>query len=93
MTRVSLDTSRLPHDVLTYTDQRFFDFIERFCGKDEADLLSLQAIRSVDSFLAIENVYSIFALDSEDVIQIQTRCGFKNRNGTFTVKPGIKSSL
>ncbi|CAF3545015.1 unnamed protein product [Rotaria socialis] len=45
-----------------------------FFGKDEADLLSIQAIR-------------------EDVIEIQARCAFKNRNGTFTVKPGIKSSL
>ncbi|CAF5122443.1 unnamed protein product, partial [Rotaria magnacalcarata] len=93
MTRASLDISRLPHDVLTYSNQRFFDFIESFCGKDDADLLSIQAIRSVDSFLSVQDVYSIFAVDSEDVIEIQARCAFKNRNGTFTVKPGIKSSL
>ncbi|CAF3784528.1 unnamed protein product [Rotaria sp. Silwood1] len=93
MARMLLDISQLPQDVLTYTNKRFFDFIEGFCGKDEADLLSIQAIRSVDSFLFIEDVYSIFTVDSEDVIEIQTRCAFKNRNGTFTVKPGIKSSL
>ncbi|CAF3838867.1 unnamed protein product [Rotaria sp. Silwood1] len=93
MARMLLDISQLPQGVLTYTNKRFFDFIEGFCGKDEADLLSIQAIRSVDSFLFIEDVYSIFTVDSEDVIEIQTRCAFKNRNGTFTVKPGIKSSL
>ncbi|CAF4940194.1 unnamed protein product [Rotaria socialis] len=80
MTRASLDISRLPHDVFTYSNQRFFDFIESFCGKDEADLLSIQAIRSVDSFLSVQDVYSIFAVDSEDVIEIQARCAFKNRN-------------
>ena len=93
MARMLLDISQLPQDVLTYTNKRFFDIIESFCGKDEADLLSIQAIWSVDSFLSIEDVYSIFTVDSEDVIEIQTRCAFKNRNGTFTVKPGIKSSL
>lgn len=93
MSRVFLDTSRLPRDVLMYNNKRFFDFIESFCGKDEADLLAIQAIRSVDSFLSVEDIYSIFTIDSEDVIEIQTRCAFKNRNGTFIVKPGIKSSL
>ncbi|CAF1656717.1 unnamed protein product [Rotaria magnacalcarata] len=93
MTRASLDISQLPHDVLIYSNQRFFDFIESFCGKDEADLLSIKAIRSADSFLSVQDVYSIFAIDSENVIEIQARYAFKNRNGTFTVKPGIKSSL
>ncbi|CAF1163020.1 unnamed protein product [Rotaria sordida] len=93
MTRISVDISRLPKDVFTYTNERFYTFIENFCGKDEADLLSIQSIRSVDSFLSIEDAYSIFALDSDDVKEIQTRCGFKNRNGIYTVRPGIKSSL
>ena len=93
MTRTSVDTSRLPRDVFTYTNEQFFKFIQNFCGTDEADLLSIQSIRSVDSFLSIEDVYSIFALDSDDVKEIQERCGFKNRNGTYTVRPGIKSSL
>ncbi|CAF3895311.1 unnamed protein product [Rotaria sp. Silwood1] len=93
MTRISVDISRLPKDVFTYTNERFYTFIENFCGKDEADLLSIQSIRSVDTFLSIEDAYSIFALDSDDVKEIHTRCGFKNRNGTYTVRPGIKSSL
>ena len=93
MSRASLDTSRLPRDVLTYTNKRFFDFIQSFCGKDEADLLAIQSIRSVDSFLSVEDVYSIFSLDSEDLDAIQKRCGFRNRNGLCTVRSGIKSSL
>jgi hypothetical protein len=55
--------------------------------------LSIQAIRSVDSFLAIQDIYAIFELDSKDVQEIQKQCGFRKRNGTYTVKPGIKSSL
>ncbi|CAF4866575.1 unnamed protein product [Rotaria sp. Silwood1] len=86
MARMLLDISQLPQGVLTYTNKRFFDFIEGFCGKDEADLLSIQAIRSVDSFLFIEDVYSIFTVDSEDVIEIQTRCAFKNRNEQWFVQ-------
>ena len=93
MTRVSLDTSRLPKDVLTYTDKQFFEFIQSFCGKDGTDLLSIQAIRSVDSFLSIQDIYSIFELDSDDVQEILKRCGFQKRNGVYTVKPGYKSSL
>ena len=93
MIRKSLDTSRLPKDALTYTDEKFFKLIRSFCGKDGSDILSIQAIRSVDSFLAIQDIYAIFELDSEDVQEIQKQCGFRKRNGTYTVKPGIKSSL
>ena len=93
MSRASLNTSRLPRDVLTYTNKRFFDFIQSVCGKDEADLLAIQSIRSVDSFLSVDDVYSIFSIDSEDLDAIQKRCGFRNRNGLCTVRPGIKSSL
>ena len=93
MPRAPLDISRLPQDVLTYTNKRFLDFIQSFCGKDEADLLAIQSIRSVDSFLSVEDMYSIFPLDSEDLDAIQKRCGFRNRNGHFSVRPGIKSSL
>ncbi len=77
---VSLDTSRLLQYVLTYPNQRFFDFIQNFWGKDEADLLPIQAIRSADLFLCIQDLYCIFALDSEDVDLIQKRCAFNNRN-------------
>ena len=93
MIRKSLDTSQLPKDALTYTDEKFFKLIRSFCGKDGSDILSIQAIRSVDSFLAIQDIYAIFELDSEDVQEIQKQCGFRKRNGTYTVKPGIKSSL
>ena len=47
MIRKSLDTSRVPKDALTYTDEKFFKLIRSFCGKDGTDLLSIQAIRSV----------------------------------------------
>jgi len=93
MTRTLLDTSKLPQDVITYTDKQFYDFITSFCGQDASDLLSIQAIRFVDSFLTIQDIYSIFELDSEDVKDIQAKCSFKKRNGTYTVKPGIKSTL
>jgi hypothetical protein len=93
MGRTLLDTSRLPQDVLSYTDIQFYDFIKTFCGKDAFDLLSIQSIRSVDSFLSVQDIYSIFELDSDDVKDIQTQCGFKKRNGVYTVRPGIKSTL
>ena len=93
MVCTSLEMSRLPQDVLNYTDKQFYDFIKKFCGQDATDLLSIQAIRSVDSFLSVQDVYSIFELDSDDVKDIQKQCGFQKRNGTYTVRPGIKSTL
>ncbi len=73
---MSLDTSR------TYTDEQFFKLIQSFCGKDGSDLFSIQDIRFVDSFLSIQDIYTIFELDSEDVQEIQKLCGFRKRNGT-----------
>ncbi|CAF3941817.1 unnamed protein product [Rotaria magnacalcarata] len=80
MTCVSLDISRLPHDVLKYLNQRFFDFIESFY-----------------LFLFVQDVYSIFAVDSEDAIEIQLsrdrdeNKNRKNEKTAFVSTPSIVS--
>ena len=63
-----LDTNRLPNDVLSYTHQVFYDFVEVYLGKLYARLLSYLHISSVPCFPLTENSCGIFALDIDDKV-------------------------
>ncbi|CAF3331205.1 unnamed protein product [Rotaria sp. Silwood2] len=95
VTNFYLNTSRLPHDVLSYTDQDFYNFVEMFLGKLHARLLSYLHINSVPCFLLTENPCSIFSLDIEDEVleQLSREICIKLKNNQLIVKPGVENSF
>ncbi|CAF3579647.1 unnamed protein product [Rotaria sp. Silwood1] len=54
-TTYAFDTNQLPKDVLSFTDEKFYGFVKEILGKTAADLLQIQAINNVPSFLLKEN--------------------------------------
>ncbi|CAF2639590.1 unnamed protein product [Rotaria sp. Silwood2] len=90
-----LDTSRLPDDVLSYTDQVFYNFVEMHLGKLHARLLSYLHISSVPCFLLTENPCGIFALDIDDEVleQLSQEVCIKLKNNQLIVKPGVKNGF
>ncbi|CAF4947978.1 unnamed protein product, partial [Rotaria sp. Silwood1] len=89
LTNIYLDTSRLPDDVLSYTDQRFYDFVESFLGKLHSRLLAQLHISSVPCFLLTENPCAIFNMDIDDEIleKLSKEICVKLKNNQFIVKP------
>ncbi|CAF1369097.1 unnamed protein product [Rotaria sp. Silwood1] len=95
VTNFYLNTSRLPNDVLSYTDQDFYNFVEMFLGKLHAHLLSYLHINSVPCFLLTENPCSIFSLDIEDEVleQLSREICIKLKNNQLIVKPRVENSF
>ncbi|CAF3565499.1 unnamed protein product [Rotaria socialis] len=90
-----LDTSRLPDDVLSYTDEAFYNFVEVHLGRINARLLSYLQISSVPCFLLTENPCEILTLDIDDEVleQMSQEICIKLKNSQVIVKPGIENCL
>ncbi|CAF1345205.1 unnamed protein product [Rotaria sordida] len=90
-----LNTSQLPNDVLSYTDQDFYNFVEMFLGKLHARLLSYLHISSVPCFLLTENPCAILTLDIDDEVleQLSQETCIKLKNNQLIVKPGVENSF
>ena len=49
----TLDLSILPADLLELKDKAFYDLVKELTSSDEAELLQVQSIRSVHSYMLV----------------------------------------
>ncbi|CAF3876645.1 unnamed protein product [Rotaria sp. Silwood1] len=94
-TTYSFNTNNLPDDVLSYTDNKFYDFVKELLGQSAAELLKIQAINNVPSFLLSDDVCDIIelAVESEEIDALREKISFAFRDGTYHVKIGIRNNF
>jgi len=94
-TAYSFNTNNLPEDVLSYTDDKFYYFVKELLGQSAADLLRIQAINNVPSFLLSDDVCDIieFVVGSEEIDALREKISFAFRDGTYHVKIGIRNNF
>lgn len=94
-TTYSFNTNNLPKDVLSYTDDKFYDFVKELLGQSAADLLNIQAINNVPSFLLSDDVCDIIelAVESKEIDALREKISFAFRDGTYHVKMGIRNNF
>ncbi|CAF3605642.1 unnamed protein product [Rotaria sp. Silwood1] len=94
-TTYAFDTNQLPKDVLSFTDEKFYGFVKEILGKTAADLLQIQAINNVPSFLLSNDVCAVIELDidSKELDELRQKISFSCRDGTCRVKVGIKNDF
>ena len=90
---LSVDTSVLPIDVLSFYDTSFYKMVEKIAGPPEAKLLEAQGIRGVYSFLNTEDVFDILSIQSSALNNIKKAICLEADDHTFTVKPGSRSNI
>jgi hypothetical protein len=90
---ISLDTSVLPADALSYYDDTFYQIVEEIAGLAEAKLLEVQGVRSVYSFLNIEDVFDILSISCSALNDIKKSVCFEAYDNSFIVKPGCRSNV
>lgn len=89
----SIDTSVLPVDALSFYDDKFYKMVEAVAGTAEAKLLEVQGIRSVYSFLNIQDVFEILSIPCSALTHIKRSICLQADDDTYMVKPGCRSSL
>ena len=88
-----INAGHLPDDIFSYHDEQFYDFIKKYIGKKQADLLEFEEISSADIYLNCGNVLAILDLDSTALLPFKESLCLKLDNHTYTILPGIKSSF
>ncbi|CAF1342308.1 unnamed protein product, partial [Didymodactylos carnosus] len=88
------DISQLPTDILSYSNDQFFDFIKKYVGAVECEILEKQAIKNVRLLLHIKDPFSLFDVNCEDLVDLKRRACFIYPNtNEYVVRPGIKYNI
>ncbi|CAF3009036.1 unnamed protein product [Rotaria sp. Silwood2] len=90
-----VDTRILPSDVLTYTDEKFYEFVHSLCGDTPVELLKVLCIRSVQLLLMTDtkDIFSVMNLDCVQLEDIKKKTCFQLQDKSFVIKPGVESSI
>lgn len=91
--KVFLDTSLLPVNLMMLQDDDFYDFIKQIVGSIEAELLQVQLINNVNALLMTKDVFEIMHIQSKELDDIKNKVGFKNEEGLFIIKAGVKGNI
>lgn len=90
---MSFDLNNLPDDVLFYSNEQFFIFVEQYLGVDESELMKIQGIKNIRALIHIPDVLAVIDLDCDEVNEIKKRVCFNTKNKGFVVKQGIKCGI
>ena len=95
MSNIIIDTRIISADVLTYTDEKFYDLVRSLCGDTAVELLKILCIRSVQSLLMtnMKDIFSVLNLDYVQLDDIKKETCFRLQDNSFVIKPGIESSI
>ena len=85
--------SSFPDDLLSYSENRFFEFVKDFVGDIEAEILRIQCIRNVRTLLHVDDVFSLFDVSCKETFALKQISCFINDDLTYIVRPGIKSNM
>ena len=88
-----VDASIIPTAIFTYRDDDFYSIVSQLAGSDEVELLKIQSIRTVHSFLRIANVFDILTIDSDEINSIKRQIRFILSDNTYVIKSGIQGSI
>ncbi|CAF4150569.1 unnamed protein product [Adineta steineri] len=83
-----LDPNNLPEDILTFSDDKFYNYVRNLLGEATAGVLNAQCINNVPSFLLSENICELIELgsNSEELEEIRKKTTFAYRDGSYRVK-------
>ncbi|CAF4106004.1 unnamed protein product [Adineta steineri] len=83
-----LNPNNLPEDILTFSDDKFYNYVKNLLGEATAGVLNAQCINNVPSFLLSENICELIELgsNSEELEEIRKKTTFAYRDGSYRVK-------
>ena len=90
---VHYDTSVLPDDVFSLSNDGFYNMIRALVGEQIVEILKVQLICSTQSLLRTRNIFEIFDIDCPTLSEIRQRSCFQFDDGSFIVKNGLKNNL
>ena len=92
---ISYHVDHLPPNVLMLSGYDLFQFIRTTLGEPEAKFLNKILVKTVSSFILIENPLDVFNqdIDDEELDTLKEQLCFKMKNDKFLIKPGVLSGF
>ncbi|CAF3247889.1 unnamed protein product [Rotaria sp. Silwood2] len=93
--KVTSNKNDLPEDIFMYNHDQFYEFIERQCGPDLAELFRFQAIRNATHLLdtSCDDILLVLQQESDDITQLKELCCFQVVGNKYQVKLGVKLAI
>ena len=88
-----VDMNNLSDEVLLYSHDQFYQFVEDCLGHDEMILIKLQAIKSTRALLHVSNVLAVLDLNCPELTDLKRRTCFLVDNSNTVLKAGIKAGI
>jgi len=90
-----IDLNNLSDEVLFYSNDQFYTFIEECLGVDEMKLIKLQSIKNSKTLISVPDVLTILSFKCKEMIELKSRLCFIDDDNAdnFVVKSGIKTSI
>ncbi|CAF4984696.1 unnamed protein product [Rotaria magnacalcarata] len=90
-----MDLNNLSDEVLFYSNDEFYKFIENCLGVDEMKLLQLQSIKNIRTLLNVPDVFAIFSVNCKELVDLKNSICFvdEDNNKNIIIKSGIKAGI
>ncbi|CAF2071904.1 unnamed protein product [Rotaria magnacalcarata] len=91
---MNIDLNNLPDEVLFYSNEQFYNFIEQCLGHDEMMLIKLQSIKNIRTLINVPDVLGVLNIKCKELVELKNRICFTDEDShQFIVKPGIKEGI
>ncbi|CAF2740480.1 unnamed protein product [Rotaria sp. Silwood2] len=92
---MNIDLNNLSDEVLFYSNDQFYKFIEDCLGVDEMKLLKLQSIKNIRTLLNVPDVFAIFSINCKELANLKNNICFidDDNDKNVIVKSGIKAGV
>ncbi|CAF4556162.1 unnamed protein product [Rotaria sp. Silwood2] len=91
---ITIDLNNLPDEVLFYSNDQFYKFIEDCLGVDEMNLLKIQSIKNIGILLNVPDVFAILSVNCKELVDLRNSiCFVDEDNNNIIIKSGIKAGM
>jgi hypothetical protein len=92
---MAIDLNSLSDEVLLYSNEQFYKFIENCLGIDEMNLLKLQLIKNVRTLLKVPDIFSVLTIKCKELLDLKSRLCFidDDNENNMIIKAGVKTNF
>ena len=87
------EISTLLDDLWSYSDDIFYNFVKKFVGRIEGEILEIQCIKNVRILLQVPDIFAFFQINCKETYDLKKKACFVADDMSFMVREGIKSNI
>jgi hypothetical protein len=88
-----MDLNNLPDEILLYSNDQFYQFIESCLGADEMNLLKIQSIKNTRTLLKVPDIFSVLSIKCKELVDLKNRLCFIDEDNNAIIKAGVKTDF